>query len=294
MAASVIDEAVRRIIAVGGKLPSAETPFAALDNFCWCDPEQSEKTPDGHYKLAQLVRACKALYDYSKAFNLPFISGKDSMKNDSIVDGVKVSIPPSLMVTVVSKMDDVSKAVTMDVKAPGDLVYLVGETFDELGGSEYYKLIGEKRRGGEYVGNKVPRVNARKAKAIYNRMSKATERGLVNSVHTPTKGGLAVALAQSAFAGGYGLYVRLDKVPYHEVRRDDVILFSESNSRFIVTVPKEKMNGFEEVMRGSICAHIGFVVEEPTLRIKGLGGHDIIRANLEDLKRAWKATLEAI
>ncbi len=134
MAASAMDEAVRRVIAVGGKLPDAETPFAALDNFCWCDPEQSEKTPDGDYKLAQLVRACKALYDYAKAFGLPFISGKDSMKNDSIINDVKTSIPPTLMVTAVAKMRDVGKAVTMDVKAPGDLVYVVGETLDELGG----------------------------------------------------------------------------------------------------------------------------------------------------------------
>jgi len=294
MAASVIDEAVRRVIAVGGKLPSVETPFAALDNFCWCDPEQSEKTPDGHYKLAQLVRACKALYDYSKAFGLPFISGKDSMKNDSIVDGVKVSIPPTLMITVVAKMSDVSKAVTMDVKKPGDLVYVLGETFDELGGSEYYKLIGEEMRSREYIGNKVPRVNARRAKALYRRLSEAAERELVHSIHTLTKGGLAVALAQSAFAGGYGMYIRLDKVPYRGTRRDYVILFSESNSRFVVTVPREKMGDFEKVMRGSVYAQIGFVVEKPVLRIRGLGGSDVVRAELEELKRAWKSMLEAI
>lgn len=174
MAASVVDEAIRRVIAVGGNLPSVGTPFAALDNFCWCDPEQSEKTPDGYYKLSQLVRACKALYDYSKAFNLPFISGKDSMKNDSIIDSIKVSIPPTLMITVVAKMDDVSKAVTMDVKKSGDLVYVIGETFNELGGSEYYKLIGEKISGKEYVGRNVPRVDAVKAKAIYRRISRAT------------------------------------------------------------------------------------------------------------------------
>ncbi|MDQ1281376.1 MAG: phosphoribosylformylglycinamidine synthase subunit PurSL [Thermoproteota archaeon] len=293
MTASVIDEAIRRVIAVGGCMPSAATPFAALDNFCWCDPEQSDKTPDGYYKLAQLVRACKALYDYSKAFNLPFISGKDSMKNDSIVEGVKVSVPPTLMVTVLSKIDDVSKAVTMDVKRPGDLVYIVGETFDELGGSEYYKLVGEKTRGRGYIGNKAPAVNARKAKATYKRMSKATGLGLVNSAHTPVKGGLAIALAQSAFAGGYGMDINLEKIPYQGIGREDTILFSESNSRFIVTVPKEKKNEFEETMQGSVFAQIGFVVAEPVLRISR-GGYQIVQADLGALKRAWKATLEAI
>ncbi len=294
MAASAFDEAVRRVIAVGGKLPSAETPFAALDNFCWCDPEQSEKTPDGHYKLAQLVRACKALYDYSKIFGVPFISGKDSMKNDSIVDRVKISIPPTLMISVIAKMSDISKAVTMDVKKPGDLVYVVGETFDELGGSEYYKLMGEKIRGKEYIGNKVPEVNARKAKAIYRRISMATSKELVHSIHTLTKGGLAVALAQSAFAGGYGMYIRLDKLPYRGVQRDDALLFSESNSRFLVTVPREKKEEFEKTLHGSICANVGFVTEKPELRIRGLRSDDLIQADLSDLKRAWKSRLEAI
>ncbi|MFH0897369.1 MAG: AIR synthase-related protein [Candidatus Bathyarchaeota archaeon] len=294
MAASAFDEAVRRVIAVGGKLPSAGTPFAALDNFCWCDPEVSEKTPDGQYKLAQLVRACKALYDYSSVLGIPFISGKDSMKNDSIVDGVKISIPPTLLVSVLAKMDDIGKAVTMDVKRPGDLVYIVGETFDELGGSEYYKLMGEKTRKREYIGNKVPKVNAKKAKNAYRKMSKATGRRLIHSIHTPTKGGLAVALAQSAFAGCYGMYVSLEKVPYSGAQRDDAVLFSESNSRFIVTVPEEKKEKFERTMQGSTYAHIGFVIESPELRIKGLRGLDVIQTDLADLEKAWKSTLEAV
>ena len=294
MTASAMDEAIRGVIAVGGQLPSADTPFAALDNFCWCDPEQSEKTPDGHYKLAQLVRACKALYDYSVAFDLPFISGKDSMKNDSMVDGVKISIPPTLLITVVAKMADVRKAVTLDVKVPGDLVYVVGETFDELGGSEYYKLVGEKNRGKEYIGNNVPTVHAKKAKAIYTGLGEATRRALVHSIHVPTKGGLAVALAQSAFAGGYGMEAYLAKVPCVGIERDDVVLFSESNSRFLVTVPREKKEEFEETMRGVVFAHVGSVIEAPLLRLYGRVGGRIVQATLKELKLAWKETLEAI
>lgn len=294
MTASAIDEAIRRVIAVGGKLPSAETPFAALDNFCWCDPEQSAKTPDGHYKLAQLVRACQALYDYSRAFGLPFISGKDSMKNDNTVSGVKISIPPTLLITVVAKIRDISKAVTMDVKKPGDLVYIIGETYDELGGSEYFKLMGEKIRGKEYIGNGVPKVNAKSAKVMYERLSEATEQGTIHSIHTPTKGGLAIALAQSAFAGGYGMYIHLKKVPHHGIMRDDVLLFSESNSRFVVTVPKAEKVRFETIMQGSIFTHIGFVLEKPVMRIKGLNGKDIIQTNIVKLKQVWKTTLEAV
>ncbi len=291
MAASAIDEGVRRVIAVGGKLPSKKVPFAALDNFCWPDPEPSEKTTDGDYKLAQLVRANKALYDYSRAFSLPFISGKDSMKCDRVIDGMKVSIPPSLLITVIAKMEDIRKAVTMDVKKVGDIVYIVGETFNELGGSEYYKLIGEKMRGVGYVGNCVPIVNAEKAKEIYKSMSEATNRGLVHSIHTPTKGGLGVALAKSAFAGGYGLNVSLSKIPYSGVRRNDVVLFSESNSRFIVTVPKNMKEEFEVVMRGNTCTEIGVVTDEKRLKITGLDGIYIINSDINRLKEVWKRPL---
>ena len=294
MVASAIDEAVRRVIAVGGKLPDENTPFSALDNFCWPDPEQSEKTPDGYYKLAQLVRANKALYDYAKAFGLPFISGKDSMKCDSVIDGKKVSIPPSLLVTVISKMEDVGKAVTMDVKESGDLVYVVGETFNELGGSEYYRLIGEKLRGKAYIGNNVPRVDAVKAKAIYRSIGEATDKGLVHSIHTPTKGGLAVAIAKSAFAGGYGLDVSLERIPHTHPGRNDVILFTESNSRFLVTVPMEKKEEFERVIQGNAYAHIGFVTEERRLKIRGLEGRYVVDADIDSLKEVWKSTLEGV
>jgi phosphoribosylformylglycinamidine synthase II len=294
MTASAIDEAVRRVIAVGGKLPSDNIPFAALDNFCWPDPEQSEKTLDGHYKLAQLVRANKALYDYATAFRLPFISGKDSMKCDSVIDGKKISIPPSLLISVIAKMTDVRKAVTMDVKKSGDIVYIVGETFNELGGSEYYKLIGEKIEGREYVGNHVPRVAVEKAIAIYRCLSEATEKELIHSIHTPTKGGLGVAFAKIAFAGGYGLQVSLNKVPSSRVMRNDVILFSESNSRFIVTIPKDMKREFEFVMQDVPFAEVGVVIDEPRLKIRGLDDVFIINSDIHHLKKVWKYPLEEV
>ena len=124
MAAAAIDEAVRNAIAVGTPLDR----LAGLDNFCWCDPVRSEKTPDGEYKLAQLVRANQALYDITTAYGVPCISGKDSMKNDYQIGSVRISIPPTLLFSTLGKMEDVRKAVTMDVKKPGDLVYVLGKT----------------------------------------------------------------------------------------------------------------------------------------------------------------------
>ncbi len=202
MAACAIDEAVRNTVAVGGSLER----LAGLDNFCWCDPVRSEKTPDGEYKLAQLVRANMALYDYTTAYGVPCISGKDSMKNDYQIGATKISIPPTLLFSTIGVIKDVRKAVTMDVKKPGDLVYVLGTTYPELGGSEWYALHG-------YVGNHVPKVNAAKAKKLYTALSRAMEAGLVASCHDCSDGGLGIALAETAFAGGLGLTVDLSSVP---------------------------------------------------------------------------------
>jgi phosphoribosylformylglycinamidine synthase II len=292
MTASIIDEAIRRIIAVGGKLPSKDVPFYALDNFCWniSDPDTD------HFELAQLVRANMALADYCEAFEVPCISGKDSMRNVWKVKetGELIRIPPTLLFSARAKIGDVSKVVTMDVKRPGDLVYVVGTTKEEMGGSEYYSYLGERLFGERYIGNSVPTVDAESAKETYRSMSEATERGLVHSIHTPTIGGLGIALAKSAFAGGYGMDVDLRKVPYEsegEKKRNDYVLFSQSNSRFVVTVPPENKEEFEEVMGGNVYAHIGEVTEENRLKIMGL--HDVYETDmaLGHLKEVWKGTL---
>jgi len=278
-------------------LPSKETVFYGLDNFCW--NISSLDSQDGYYKLAQLVRANKALADYCLAFNIPCISGKDSMKNvwkmKEVVDGKEVektvSIPPTLMFSARAKIKDVRKAVTMDVKRIGDLVYVVGETFDELGGSEYYAYMSEEERRERYVGCKVPKVDAERAKRIYRSISEATEKEILHSAHTPTIGGLGIALAQSAFAGGYGMEIDLRKVPYSGEKRDDYILFSESNSRFAVTVPPERKEVFEKIMDGNVYSEIGIVTGDNRLKIKGLNGKPLIDSNLDHLRAVWKKTL---
>ncbi len=297
MAASVIDEATRKIIATGGKLPSKDSIFYALDNFCW--NFSSLDSEDGRYKLAQLVRANKALKDYSTAFGIPCISGKDSMKNvwkiTETVEGKKtekiISIPPTLLFSVRAKIDDVSKAVTMDVKKPGDLVYVIGQTYDELGASEYLSYIGESSGRKRYIGNKVPKVDAESAKRMYNALSEATERELVQSIHTPTIGGLGVALAQSAFAGGYGMEIDLHKIPYSGEPREDFVLFSQSNSRFVVTISPDKKEEFEKLMEGNVYSQVGVVTEENRLKVNGLDGDLIIDTAIDHAKSVWQSTL---
>ena len=264
MTASCIDLGIRRVVAVGGKIDRT----AGLDNFCWPDPVQSEKTPDGEYKLAQLVRANQALADYTKKFMVPCISGKDSMKNDSTRGGRKISIPPSLLFSVISKMDDVTKAVTPDAKKAGDLVYVIGMTRPELGGSEYFAMLGA-------TGNNVPKVDAERALATYRAVSNATDAELVHSLTTPALGGLGVAFARVAMAGRLGLEIDLGAIPAENCSELEV-LFSESNSRFVATVPPEKKQEFETMLAGVVFAEVGKVIPEQKLVLRGSRGTEEI------------------
>ncbi|WP_224956739.1 phosphoribosylformylglycinamidine synthase subunit PurS [Geomonas subterranea] len=284
MAANAIDEGLRNYVAVGGSLDLV----AGLDNFCWCDPVLSERTPDGPYKMAQLVRANKALYDYCTVFSMPLISGKDSMKNDFYDGTTKISIPPTLLFSVIGKMEDARLAVTMDVKRAGDQVYLLGATANELGASEYLVQKG-------FVGNNVPKVDAQAALATYRAYGAALKAGLVASCHDLSDGGLAVAAAESAFAGGFGMDLDLSQVAYKgdaAEKSDVVLLFSESASRLLVTVRAGKEAEFEKAMAGTSFARIGAVTAEPVLKVKGLSGSVVVNAQNAELKAAWQEPLK--
>jgi phosphoribosylformylglycinamidine synthase II len=275
MMANAVDEGVRNVVAVGAKIGQ----IAGLDNFCWPDPVESEKTPDGRHKLAQLVRACEALYDTCVAYDVPLISGKDSMKNDYKIGDTKISIPPTVLFTAAAIIDDVEKTVTMDVKRAGDVVYVLGDTFAELGGSEYAAARG-------IAGGIAPQVRPRLARPLYERLAMAIERGLVASCHDCSDGGLAVALAESAFAGGFGLDVDLGWLELSPVDA----LFSESASRFVVTVSPRHQQDFEALMSGRPCYRAGVVREDATLKIT----HDRkvwLSADVRELKQAWQAPL---
>jgi len=290
MVAWCIDLAVRRAVGTGCNTRL----MAGLDNFCWPDPVQSEKTPDGHHKLAQLVRANMALFDYTQAFGVPLISGKDSMKNDSTRGGRKISIPPTVLFSLVGKIDDVRRAVTLDAKRPGDLVYVLGRTGPELGASEYFRYLARQQARPEAIGNSVPRIDADKAAAVCAAVERAVAASLVHSVHAPAKGGLGVGLAKVAFGGELGLVIDLRQVPAEGMDADDLLLFSESGSRFIVTLPEANRAAFDKVMDGLPCACVGRVAQEKTLRITGLDGSTVIQEDVLELKDVWKATLNAI
>ena len=282
MTTSVIDEAVRRVIAVGGSLDR----IAILDNFCWPDPVESDKTPDGAYKMAQLVRANKALYDLTTLYKTPAVSGKDSCKNDSTRGGKKISIPPTLLISSIGQIDDVKKAVTMPLKDAGDIIYVIGETKDELGASAYYRKLAEEQGVPMNYGGTVPAVDGETALKIYAAMNKATDAELLKSATTPSKGGLGVALSLAAIGGQVGADVELPSLGNLDAA---TALFSESNSRFIVSCAPEKTAELETLFAGLPIAKIGTVVAEKKLSIQGA-----VEVSLEALVQPFKATLHGI
>jgi phosphoribosylformylglycinamidine synthase len=274
MAASAVDEALRQIIAVGGSLKRV----ALLDNFCWGNVTRPES-------LGALVRAAQACHDMSLAYGVPFISGKDSLNNEYEFEGNIISIPHTLLISAIGVMDDVNKAVSMDLKSVGDAIYMVGITGNELGGSEYFAAHGA-------VGSNVPMVDPEQAKKTMDALSEAAERGLVVACHDCSEGGLGVAVAEMAFAGGSGASIYLKSVPRTgPLYRDDYILFSESNSRFIVEVAPENEAQFMKVMAGIPMAPIGHVSDEETLEVYGVSGDRILQASLDELKEAWQKPL---
>ncbi len=280
MAAAAIDEAVRNAIATGASLDM----LAGLDNFCWCDPVQTERNPDGDYKLAQLVRANEALYDLTIAYGVPCISGKDSMKNDYQIGNVRISVPPTLLFSTIGKIEDVRRVVTMDFKKSGDIVYILGKTYRELGGSEYYALHGT-------IGNAVPQVRPETAKILYQRLSQAIQEGLVASCHDCSDGGLGVAVAECAFAGGLGAEIDLARVPADGIVWDDELMFSESQSRFIASIRPENRARFETILGDCACAVIGAVSDNERLTIRGVKGEVVAGEKLSLLKEAWQKPL---
>ena len=275
MAASSIDEALRNIVAVGGNLDET----ALLDNFCWGNTDK----PD---RLGGLVRAAQACYDMAKVFETPFISGKDSLNNEFQTEsGESIAIPPTLLISAISVMPDARKAVTMDFKKTGNKIFIVGLTRMELGGSHYYQML-------EKTDQRVPIVDVNAAKDTFLKLSKSIEDGYVRSCHDCSEGGLAAAVAEMAFAGGVGAEISLAPVPKTEdVNRDDFVLFSESNSRFVVEVEPENVASFLQSMKDIPVAEIGNVTGTQNLVITGLNNTKIIDENIAGLKESWQKTL---
>lgn len=273
MAACAIDTAVRNVVATGANIDN----LALMDNFCWCNSTDS-------FRLNQLKRAVKACYDYAVSYGTPFISGKDSMFND--FNGfdekgkpITISIPPTLLISSLGVIPYVDKTVSLDLKFPGDLIYLLGETNEEMGGSEYFDMLG-------YVGNSVPHVNAKKNKKLYKIFYQCVQTNLLTSSISVGRGGLVVALAKTAMGGMLGVEVSLKSIK-GKATNDIVTLFSESQGRIVVSINPRNKEQFEKIMRGIPMTPIGSVSEK-IFRIKGLKGNVIIQTDIKDFLTSYK------
>lgn len=288
MVTCTIDEAVRRIIAVGGTLDH----IGGVDNFCWPDIAYDPvNNPDGKFKAAQLVRACRALKQACLAYGVPLLSGKDSMYVDGHLAGsygetIKVSALPTVQFSTTGVIDDIEYVVTMDPKIPGDLVYVLGDTFDELGGSEYYELCGA-------TGLNVPKVDFERFKVVYRALTRAMEKSLVASAHVVARGGLGVHLPLCAMAGGLGMEIDLGAVPRRGgVLRNDTLLFSESQGRFIVTVAPENRETFDKLFKGMAAACVGVVTDQhKNFKVKAMDGTLLVDKSIDTLETAWQRPL---
>lgn len=283
MAACSIDTAIRNAIAAGGTLDR----MAILDNFCWCDSNNPER-------LWQLKESARACYDTAVDYGTPFVSGKDSMFNDfrgfdENFNPVNISVPPTLLVSSIGVVDDVRLCQTIDFKFEGDIIYVIGTTLAETGGSEYNGYIGEKKSGKKYTGNDIPKVDTKSFRKIYDAYESAVKKGLIASGISVERGGLGVALAKAGIAGMLGFEVGLGKAVSSGISRNDIILYSESQGRFVVTVNPGRRNEFESVFVGLPFAAIGNVRGDSKVIIKGLNGETVVSADVSILEKSYRS-----
>ena len=262
MAASSIEEALRNNIAVGGRR------VAILDNFVWGNPEHKDR-------MWSLLRAVEACYDFSKALDVPFISGKDSLFNESPMGPVR----PTLLITGIGMIPDIRKAITVELKEEGNLIFILGMTNADMNGSVYTRLKGA--RGGD-----VPKVDGVLSKSIMDALTGAIDRGLVASCHDVSDGGLGVAAAEMVISSKMGICMNLSKIQ-SQTRREDFLLFSESNSRFIVEVKESKGKEFEAIFRGLPANPVGEVTRERALMFFDMQGKETF-VKASDLCKAWR------
>lgn len=276
MALAGIDEAVRNVICVGAR----PDRIALLDNFCWADCKKEQT-------LGSLVRAAQACLDGAIGLGTPFISGKDSLNNNFIRDdGTEISIPATLLISAIGIVDDVKKCVTMDLKAAGNLLFIVGLTKNELGGSHYYQIQNQ-------LGANVPKTNLPTAKLTAEKIYKAIDAGLLESCHDCSEGGLAVALAEMAFAAGLGILADLKGLPKTaDCTGPASQLFSESCSRYIVEIRPENYDAFAKLMLGVPFGQLGKITKDKKLVIKDNSGRTVVNPDIDDLKNAWQKPLK--
>ncbi|MDD5658107.1 MAG: AIR synthase-related protein, partial [Elusimicrobia bacterium] len=274
MALACVDEALRNLVCVGADVSRA----ALLDNFCW-------GSPDDPAQLGALVRAAEGCRDAALGFGAPFISGKDSLYNQTRDAGQDLAVPGTLLISALAPVADVRKALTMDIKGPGNSLYLLGWTAEEFGGSLLHAVQGR-------AGGAPPAVDPKPALAAFKAAHAAVAKGLVLSAHDLSEGGLGVCAAEMCFTGEFGATLNLDAVARRgHIYSDEALLFSESPSRLLLEVSPEREAAFIKAMRGAPARRVGVTVANPVLKVTGLDSCVVLEAALCELKAAWQQAL---
>ena len=297
----VVDEAVRRQLCAGARLDR----IAALDNFCWPDPVQSEThTRTASTSWPSWCAPAAACTDACRAYGVPLISGKDSMKNESTMGGVKICVPPTLLVSAIGQIDDVRQALTLDFKQAGDVLFLLGETGDQTGGSEYYRYLGRaatawrrsraSRRRTSATGR--PAVDPEQHPAALPGPRRArSAAGWCARRRPRRRGGLAVCLARCAMAGRPGRSRSTwTPAPAPPSLTADLALFGESNGRFLVTVAAEDDGGVRGALRRAACAARRHASPPSRGCVVHRGDERLIDAGLDDARAAVQGGARAM
>jgi len=272
MAQKAVDEAVRNLIATGVN----PQRMALVDNFCWPDPVEKSSNPDALHKMGQLVRACEGLYSAAQAFRAPFVSGKDSMKNDFIGktksgDTVKISVPPTLLVTAIGQIPDAAKTVPGFFQKAGDEIYILGTPTQSL----YASVYSQEFEDGSSAKPEYPDLQANAA--LYEKIYRGIQKNLLSSCHDISEGGLMSALSESCFGNALGCQVNLTSWQWNQ-------LWSETGSLFVVSVRPEQKAFFEEHFKG-LCTHLGKVEDSGKMAWTFAG--ESVQASLEELRTVW-------
>ncbi len=257
-----VAEAARNIVCSGG------TPLAITDNLNFGNPEKPEI-------FWQIEKAADGISEACRVLETPVIGGNVSLYNET--NGT--AIYPTPVIGMVGLIEDTDYITTQDFKEAGDLIYLVGETKQEFCGSELQKLLHGKIFG------KSPELDLENERNVLGQISKAIRANTVASAHDVSEGGVAVALAEPLFAGkGLGAEVTLSGDA-------TTALFSESQTRFVLSVKKENQQAFEQLV-DAVC--IGEVTNTGSLIVKNENGESLIDASVEELKDAWKGAIPCL
>lgn len=273
MAAYAVDEAIRNVVAVGAN----PRRIALLDNFCWGNTDRPEV-------LGSLVRAAEGCHDAALAYGTPFISGKDSLKNEFHADTVHLVIPPTLLISAIGLVPDVRQGVTMDLKQAGNLLLLLGTVKNQLGGSQFYQLTGG-------VGGDIPQVDFELGPRLLERLHAAIRAGCVAACHDVSEGGLVVAVAEMCLGGALGAELQLP-TPSAALPLE-AWLFAESPSCFVLETPPAKLDELRRQLADLPLTVLGQVTAQPCLRVfVGSESRCVVDLRVDELREAFSVGLE--